>query len=313
MAAGFNSIGIQSAGGAGKALAEWIVEGHPTMDLADIDIRRLHPWQTNRDYISERVSESLGLLYAMHWPYRQYETARGARRSPLHEKLAASGAVFGEVAGWERANWFAPSGVERSYRYSYGRQNWFEHAAAEHRAARESVALFDMSSFAKFRVEGRDAEAVLQHICANDVAVAPGKVVYTQWLNPRGGIEADLTVTRLSERAYLIVTAAATARRDWSWLTRHIPEDAHAVTTDVTSAFAVISVMGPRARDLLSAVSHDDLSAAASPRSVMRRLSWAATSKMRQPRLRTRRAYRRIWCRSRPRPICSRLMPTRRR
>ncbi len=265
VAAGFNSIGIQSAGGAGKALAEWIVEGHPTMDLADIDIRRLHPFQANRDYIAERVTESLGLLYAMHWPYRQYESARGARVSPLHDRLAARGAVFGEVAGFERANWFAPEGAERAYQYSYGRQNWFPHAAEEHRAARERVAMFDMSSFAKFRVEGRDAEAVLQRISANDVAVAPGRIVYTQWLNERGGIEADLTVTRLSERAYLIVTAAATARRDFGWLTGHIPDDAHAIATDVSSAYAVLSVMGPRARDLLSAVSPSDLSNAAFP------------------------------------------------
>lgn len=265
VAAGFNSIGIQSAGGAGKALAEWIVEGHPPMDLADVDIRRALPFQVNRAYIKERVSESLGLLYAMHWPYRQYETSRGVRTSALHERLDARGAVFGEAAGWERANWFAPPGVERTYQYSYGRQNWFEHSAAEHRAVREAVGMFDMSSFGKFRVEGRDAEAVLNRVCANDVAVAPGRVVYTQWLNERAGIEADLTITRLSETAYMVVTAGGTSRRDLAWLKRHIPGDARCVAVDMTSAETVLCVMGPNSRALLEAVSGADLSNAGHP------------------------------------------------
>ncbi|SEE69854.1 4-methylaminobutanoate oxidase (formaldehyde-forming) [Rhizobiales bacterium GAS188] len=265
VATGFNSIGIQSAGGAGKALAEWIVEGHAPMDLADVDIRRMQPFQVNRRYLKERVSESLGLLYAMHWPHRQYETARGVRTSPLHERLGARGACFGEAAGWERANWFAPEGVEPRYEYSYGRQNWFAHSAAEHLAVRQAVGLFDMTSFGKFRVEGRDAEAVLQRICANDVAVAPGRIVYTQWLNERAGIEADLTVTRLSETVYQIVTAGAAARRDLAWLKRHIPSDAHAIATDITSAEAVLCVMGPNSRALLQAVSGADLSDAVHP------------------------------------------------
>ncbi len=265
VAAGFNSIGIQSAGGAGKALAEWIVGGHPPMDLADVDIRRVQPFQVNRRYLKERVSESLGLLYAMHWPHRQYETARNVRISPLHERLAARGACFGEAAGWERANWFAPEGVTPAYVYSYGRQNWFEHSAAEHRAVREAVGLFDMTSFGKFRVEGRDAEVVLQRICANDVAVPSGRVVYTQWLNERAGIEADLTVTRLSETAYQVVTAGATARRDLAWLNRNISSDARAIATDMTSAEAVLLVMGPNSRGLLETVSGADLSNAAHP------------------------------------------------
>ncbi len=186
VAAGFNSIGIQSAGGAGKALAEWIIAGHPPIDLADVDIRRVQRFQVNRQYLKERVSESLGLLYAMHWPYRQYRTARNVRTSPLHERLASNGACFGEAAGWERANWFAPPGVKPEYVYSYGRQNWFKHSAAEHRATREAVALYDMTSFGKFLVQGRGAEAALQRLCSNDVGVAPGRVVYTQWLNERG-------------------------------------------------------------------------------------------------------------------------------
>jgi 4-methylaminobutanoate oxidase (formaldehyde-forming) len=265
VAAGFNSIGIQSAGGAGKALAEWIVDGRPPMDLADVDIRRAQPFQVNTRYLRERVSESLGLLYAMHWPHRQYETARGVRTSPLHDRLTGHGACFGEVSGWERANWFASPGETPRYEYSYGRQNWFAHAAAEHRATREAVALFDMTSFAKFRVEGRDAEAALQAICANDVAVEPGRIVYTQWLNERAGIEADLTVTRLSETAFQVVTAAAHSRRDLTWLRRHIDSDAFAVVTDVTSAEAVMCVMGPNSRALLQAVSGADLSNAAHP------------------------------------------------
>jgi len=265
VAAGFNSIGIQSAGGAGKVLAEWILEGHPPMDLWDVDIRRMQPFQGNARYLRERVSESLGLLYAMHWPYRQYETARGVRTSPLHERLADRGACFGEVAGWERANWFAPEGVTPRYEYSYKRQNWFPYAAAEHKAVREAVGLFDMTSFAKFLVQGRDAEAVLQRICANDVAVAPGKVVYTQWLNERGGIEADLTVTRLSEDSYMVVTAAAVAQRDLTWLQRHIPAGANVVVNDMTASYAVLSVMGPNSRALLTRVTDADLSNEAFP------------------------------------------------
>jgi 4-methylaminobutanoate oxidase (formaldehyde-forming) len=265
VAAGFNSIGIQSAGGAGKVISEWIVNGQPPMDVADVDIRRVIPFQNNKRYLQERAPESLGKLYAMHWPYDQPETGRGVRTSPLHERLAAKGACFGEAAGWERANWFAPDGIEPKYQYSYKRQNWFPYAAAEHKAVREAVGLFDMTSFAKFLVEGADAEAALQRICANDVAVPPGKVVYTQWLNERGGIEADLTVTRLAEDSYMVVTAGAAATRDWTWLKRHIPEGANCRVTDITSGLAVLSVMGPNSRDLLSRVSDADLSNEAFP------------------------------------------------
>ncbi|WP_193371139.1 GcvT family protein [Pelagibius marinus] len=256
VAAGFNSVGIQSAGGAGKALAEWMEAGAPPFDLWDVDIRRLQPFQNNKTYLVARAKEALGLLYADHFPYRQFETARGVRQSPLHERLAQHGACFGETAGWERANWFLPAeararGEAAAYRYSWKRQNWFDYAAAEHRAVRAGVGLFDMTSFAKIRVAGRDAEAVLQKICANDIAVEPGRIVYTQWLNERGGIEADLTVTRLSETEFLIVTGAAVGRRDLAWLQRHIPEDAHCVATEVTAGEAVLCVMGPKARDLL--------------------------------------------------------------
>jgi 4-methylaminobutanoate oxidase (formaldehyde-forming) len=265
VAAGFNSIGIQSAGGAGKVLADWMLDGHPPMDLWDVDIRRVMPFQRNRSYLRDRTVESLGLLYAMHWPFRQPETARGVRRSILHDRLAAHGACFGETAGWERPNWYAPAGVKAEYEYSYGRQNWFDYAAAEHHAVRNAVGIFDQSSFAKFVVQGPDAEAVLNRISANNMSVPVGKVVYTQWLNERGGIEADLTVTREALDRYLVVTAAATQTRDFSWLQRNIPADARAMAIDVSSSMAVLGVMGPRSRELLSQLTEADMSPSAFP------------------------------------------------
>ncbi|MFC7698456.1 FAD-dependent oxidoreductase [Bradyrhizobium sp. GCM10028915] len=265
VAAGFNSIGIRSAGGAGKVLADWIVDGHPPMDLWDVDIRRVMPFQSNRRYLRDRTVESLGLLYAMHWPFRQPETARGVRRSALHDRLLSRGACFGEVAGFERPNWYAPKGHEAKYEYSFGRQNWFDYSAEEHLAVRESVGLFDQSSFAKLVFEGEDAEHILNRICANNVSVPVGRIVYTQWLNERGGIEADLTITRESEKRFLIVTAVATQVRDLAWLNRHIPEGARAVAVDVSSAYSVLGVMGPKSRSLLSKLTDADLSNGAFP------------------------------------------------
>ena len=265
VAAGFNSIGIQSAGGAGKVLAACIKTGRPLLDMWDVDIRRNLPFQTNRRYLRERVSETLGLLYDNHWPFRQYATARGVRRSPFHDRLAARGACHGEAFGWERPNWYAADGMEPRYEYSFGRQNWFACSAEEHRAVREGVGLFDQTSFAKFRLQGRDAATVLSQVSANEVDVPPGRIVYTQWLNEAGGIEADLTVTRLAEDDYLIVTSGEFQVRDALWLRRHTPEGAHAVLTDVTSGIAVLGVMGPRARDLLQSLSPDDLSNEAFP------------------------------------------------
>ena len=259
VAAGYNSIGIVSSGGAGMALAEWIDRGEPPFDLWDVDIRRAQPFQRNRRYLQERVSETLGLLYADHFPYRQPETARGVRRSPFHEHLKAHGACFGETAGWERPNWFAAQGQAPDYAYSWKRQNWFGNAAAEHAAVRTGVGMYDMSSFGKIRAEGPEAEATLNRICGADVAVPPGKIVYTQFLNARAGIESDVTVTRLSETAYLIVTPAATLHRDLSWLRRN-PGDARVVFTDVTAGEGCLAVMGPKARDLLGAVSPHDWS-----------------------------------------------------
>lgn len=264
VAAGYNSVGIASSGGAGMALAHWIAEGEAPFDLWEVDIRRAQPFQKNRRYLKERVSETLGLLYADHFPYRQMATARGVRRSPLHEALKAEGAVFGEVAGWERANWFAREGQEREYRYAWTRQNWFDNQRAEHMAVRQKAGLFDMTSFGKIRIEGRDACAFLNRLCANQVDVPVGRVVYTQMLNARGGIESDLTVTRLSETAYLAVVPGATLQRDLAWLRRHLGE-AFVVVTDVTSAEAVLCVMGPEARKVMEAVSPNDFSNAAHP------------------------------------------------
>ncbi|SLN29568.1 4-methylaminobutanoate oxidase (formaldehyde-forming) [Pseudoruegeria aquimaris] len=264
VAAGFNSIGIQSAGGAGMALAEWMDSGEKPFDLGDVDIARMQPFQGNRHYLFERSKETLGLLYADHFPYRQKATARGIRRAPFHAHLLEQGAVMGEIAGWERANWFADPGQERAYEYSWKRQNWFENSAREHRAVRENVGMYDMSSFGKIRIEGRDAEAFLNRMCGAEMRVPVGKIVYTQMLNTNGGIEADVTVTRLSETAYLMVTPAATRLADETRLRRHV-NDFNVVITDVTSAEGVLAVMGPNARRLLQKVSPNDFSNAANP------------------------------------------------
>ena len=265
VATGFNSIGMQSAGGAGKVLAEWIVNGRPPMDLWDVDVRRMQPFQTNRRYLHDRSVEALGLLYAMHWPFRQVETARGVRRSPVHDRLVALGACLGEGGGWERPNWYAPEGVEPVYEYTYGRQNWFEHSAAEHRACREGAAYFDQTSLAKLLVQGPDACAVLNRISSADVDVEPGTSVYTTWLNDRGGIEADLTVNRLDEERFLVVTAFSTQVKDADWIARHTPDGARMTVTDVTSGYAVLGVFGPKARDIVAPLTDADLSNEAFP------------------------------------------------
>jgi len=268
--AGFNSMGIASAGGAGKALAEWIAAGEPTMDLWPVDIRRFAAFNGNDAWLKDRVAEVLGLHYKMPWPNRELETARSLRRSPLYDRLKAKNAVFGNKMGWERANVFAPPGVAPKLEYSWGRANWFAWSGEEHRAAREAVAIFDQTSFSKFLLQGRDAEAVLQRLCANDVAVPVGRMVYTGMLNPRGGYETDLTVTRLAADRYMIVTGTAQTVRDADWIRRNIAGDAHAMLSDIGSAYAVLSVMGPRSRELLARVSKADVSNAAFPFATMR-------------------------------------------
>jgi 4-methylaminobutanoate oxidase (formaldehyde-forming) len=257
VAAGFNSIGIQSAGGAGMALSQWMDTGEKPFDLGDVDISRMQPFQGNKTYLFERSKETLGLLYADHFPFRQKATARGIRRTPFHQHLLDQGAVMGEIAGWERANWFANDGQTSEYAYSWKRQNFFGNIAAEVNAIRTNVGMYDMSSFGKIRVEGPDAMAFLNYIGGGDYDVPVGKIVYTQFLNNRAGIEADVTVTRISELRYLVVTPAATRLADQVWMQRHAG-DYNVVITDVTAGEAVLAVMGPNSRKLLEAVSPAD-------------------------------------------------------
>jgi sarcosine dehydrogenase len=263
---GFNAFGIASAGGAGRALAEWIAAGAPPMDLWPVDIRRFGLPHADDGWVRARTLELYGKHYTIAWPAEEHHSGRPLRRSPLYARLKDVGAVFGEKLGWERANWFArPDRDGPRDVYSFGRPNWFDAIGEEHRACRERVALFDASSFAKFLLVGRHAEAALSWICANDVSHPPGRVVYTQMLNARGGIECDLTVTWLAPDAYYIVTGTGFATHDFSWIARHLPEGGDARLHDVTSAFAVLPVMGPLARELLSRVTSDDVSNAALP------------------------------------------------
>ncbi len=264
VAAGFNSIGIQSAGGAGMALAEWMDDGEKPFDLGDVDISRMQPFQGNKSYLVERASETLGLLYADHFPYRQKATSRGVRRTPFHEHLKGQGGVFGELAGWERANWFARDGQKAEYEYSWKRQNFFDNVAEEHNAVRTNVGMYDMSSFGKIRVEGPDAVAFMNYVGGGQYDVPVGKIVYTQFLNSRAGIEADVTVTRMSETAYLVVTPAATRLADETWMRRN-QGNFNVVITDVTAGEGVLAVMGPKARKLMNLVSPNDFSNAANP------------------------------------------------
>ncbi len=263
--AGFNAFGIASAGGAGRALAEWIVAGEAPMDLWPVDIRRFGQLHRDRHWVLTRTLEAYGKHYTMAWPHEEYESGRPLRVSPLYERLKAQGACFGSKLGWERPNWFAPAGVEARDVYSYGRQNWFAHVGEEHRAARERVVIFDQTSFAKFLLIGPHAEAALSWIAANDVAKAPGSLVYTQMLNKRGGIECDLTVSRLSEDSYYIVTGTGFATHDFAWIKANFPSGLDVRLMDVTSANAVLSLMGPKSREVLAAVSDADVSNAAFP------------------------------------------------
>lgn len=265
VAAGLNSVGIQTSGGLGRALADWMDCGHAPMDLWGNDIRRMATFQGTQHYLQNRVTESLGLLYDRHYPFKQMQTARQVRHSPIYERLVERNACFGEVAGWERPNWFAPPGVEPKYQYSFGKQNWFAYSAEEHRAFREKVALFDQSSFAKYLVQGHASCQVLQRICTANVEVEVGRMVYTHWLNERGGIEADLTVTRLAENQFLVVSGTTQAVKDMDWLRRHIPPDAHCEVSDVTNAWAVFGVMGPDSRALLTETLAHDMSTASFP------------------------------------------------
>ena len=265
VAAGFNSVGIASAGGAGRALAEWIVAGEPQSDLVSVDIRRFAPFNGNNQWLRARVGEVLGLHYAIPWPNREFETARPFRRSPVFAQTAAAGANFGSRMGWERPNFFAPAGQAPVIDYAWGKQNWIPWVDAEQRAARESVALFDQTSFGKLRIHGRDATALLQWLCTNDVDVPIGRTVYTGVLNSRGTYEADVTLTRIAEDEYLWVTSSASVVRDRVWIERHVDVGQHVSVTDVSGAFAVLGVMGPNSRELLQSRSGSDFSAEAFP------------------------------------------------
>ena len=278
VAAGFNSIGIASGGGAGRALAEWIVQGEPTLDLWPVDMRRFASFHDNDRFLKERVSEVLGLHYMMPWPNRELQSARPLRRSPLYDRLAAQNALFGSKMGWERPNFFAPTKEEARLDYSWGRQNWFPYAAAEHKATREAVTVTDLTSFSKFMIQGADAESVLQRLCANDVAVTPGTTVYTGLLNARGTYESDLTVARLAADRFLLVTGTAQTTRDADWIRRNTPKAADAALTDVSEQFAVLAVMGPRARDLLARVTQAPLADAAFPFGAIREIEIAGST-----------------------------------
>ncbi|MFA9491853.1 MAG: FAD-dependent oxidoreductase [Anaerolineales bacterium] len=265
VAAGFNSLGILMGGGAGKIMAQWIVDGVPDVDITEIDIARMLPFENTPKYLKDRGVELLGFMFEDGYPNKQVKTARNARKSAFHDRLAEAGAYFGVYAGWEYPDWFAPQGVEPKVEYSWGRQNWFEYSAAEHQATRENVTMLDYSVMGKLLVQGRDAEKVLNRICSNNVAVPIGRCVYTQWLNETGTIEADLTVTRLAEDQYLILTGDGTITAVQAWLRRQIPVDANIYVTNITSAYSVLNIQGPKSRDFLSGLTNADLSNEAFP------------------------------------------------
>ena len=263
--AGFNAYGIAAGGGAGMALAEWVAKGEPPFDLWPVDIRRFGRPHFDTDWVRTRTVEAYGKHYTMAWPFEEHSSGRPCRKSPLYDKLAAKGACFGEKLGWERPNWFATGGMEAKDIYSFGRQNWFDTVGEEHKACREAAVLFDQTSFAKFTLKGPDAEAALSWIAANDVAKPVGSIIYTQMLNDRGGIECDLTAVRVAKDEYYIVTGTGYATHDFDWISRNIPEGMNAQLVDVTSSNAVLSLMGPKARDILQSVTRDDISNEAFP------------------------------------------------
>jgi 4-methylaminobutanoate oxidase (formaldehyde-forming) len=265
VAAGFNSLGILLGGGVGQIIAQWIVDGYPPVDISEINIERMSPFRNNPKYLYDRTVEMLGWQYAEGWPNLHFESARGVRKSPFHDRFAELGAWFGESDGWEIADWFAPQGVEPTVEYSWKRQNWFEYNAAEHKAAREGVILMDLTPMSKFLIQGRDAGKVLNRICARDVNVEIGRCVYTTWLNERGTIQADLTVTRLAQDQYQVVSSWSIHTNVLTWLKRHVPPDAHLTITDVTSAYSLINIQGPKSRQLLSKLTSADMSNQAFP------------------------------------------------
>ena len=263
--AGFNAFGIASGGGAGWVLAQWVMSGEAPLDLWVVDIRRFSDLHKDRDWVLARTCEAYGKHYTIGFPHEEYESGRPRIVSPLYERLKAEGAVFGSKLGWERPNWFAPPGVEARDVYAMGRQNWFPHVGAEHAHVREKAGLFDQSSFAKYELSGPGAAEALEWICAAGVAKPSGRITYTQLLNTRGGIEADLTVARLSEERFYIVTGTGFRTHDLAWIRDHLPEGAKVSLTDVTEQWGTLSLMGPAARSILQAVTADDVSHAGFP------------------------------------------------
>jgi glycine cleavage system aminomethyltransferase T/glycine/D-amino acid oxidase-like deaminating enzyme len=262
---GVNSTGIQSGPGAGRALADWIMNGHPPMDLSEMDPTRCEEFQARDIYLRERSPETLTLTYAMHWPNYQRTTARNLRRTPFYHTLKQLGACYTEAQGWERPGWFAPEGIEPKYEYSFGRQNWFNYALEEQQAARERVAIIDYSMLGKLMVEGSGAEVFLQRLCTNNMALPNGRLAYTLMLNERGGVESDVTVARHGDESFMLMSSISHTRRDSVYLRNHILLDEDVRLRDVTSAFGVLGIMGPDSRDLLGAVSDIDVSNEAFP------------------------------------------------
>ncbi|MGB7321197.1 MAG: FAD-dependent oxidoreductase, partial [Albidovulum sp.] len=262
--AGFNAFGIASGGGAGWVLADWVMTGEAPLDLWTVDIRRFSQMHRDRQWVCDRTLEAYGKHYTVGFPHEEYTSGRPRIVSPLYARLQAHGAVFGSKLGWERPNWFAPAGTEPRDIYSMGRQNWFDAVGAEHAHVREHVGIFDQSSFAKYEVTGADAAAALDYICANDVTKAPGRLTYTQLLNSRGGIECDLTVARLAEDQYYIVTGTGFRTHDLAWIAEHLPKGDVAIR-DVTEDWGVLSLMGPKARDVLARLTDADVSNAGFP------------------------------------------------
>ncbi len=257
VACGMNSKGIAAAGGLGKIFADWIVDGYPSGEITETDVRRNNSIQTTQTYVESRIPEALGHTYSMHWPFYQYKSARNLWKSPLHATLSEEGACFGEVGGYERANWFAKDGSKAAYKYSYKRQNWFDFYAEEHLAVRESVGIYDVSSFGKFHVYGKDAMRTLQYISCANIDVEPGRVVYTQWLNERGGIEADLTIARINAENFHVITSISSLKRDWSHLNKNLNDNTN--ISDITMDYACLSVQGPKSRELLKRIIDTDL------------------------------------------------------
>ena len=275
--AGFNAFGIASGGGAGWVLAQWVVDGEAPLDLWVVDIRRFAGMHRDRQWVLDRTLEAYGKHYTIGFPHEEYQSGRPRLVSPLYDRLKGHGAVFGSKLGWERPNWFAPAGTEGRDVYSMGRQNWFDAVGQEHHHVREAVGIFDQSSFAKYEMSGPDAATVLDLICANDVTKPVGRLSYTQLLNTRGGIEADLTVARIAEDKFYIVTGTGFRTHDFGWIADHIPSDAKVSFTDVTEEWGTLSLMGPRARDVLSQVAKADVSNGVFPFAQVRDIEIAGT------------------------------------